>query len=127
MDHKATVHRRVTYIATVKPVLSSRMTTIPSFLSYVRDVIFPSTSVSSSLPTTHPVDAYCGAGLFVLTSASHFKQLARTGLFADLIRFTTHNIFSLDFPPARVRIALVIDRRNVHTQAEDVEQIVLVC
>jgi len=59
--------------------------------SYVRDAIFPSTSASSTPPPTHLVDAYCGAGLFALTLASHFTQVAGIELSADSIRFATHN------------------------------------
>ena len=98
--------------------------------SYVRDAIFPSTaeSASSTLPPTHLVDAYCGAGLFALTLAPNFTQVAGIELSADSIRFATHNaelnglahkvsfragdaaqIFSAvaDFPPDRT--ALVVD------------------
>jgi len=74
------------------------------------------------------VDAYCGAGLFALTLAPYFTQVAGVELSADSIRFATHNaalngladkisfrageaaqIFDgvRDFPPART--ALVID------------------
>jgi tRNA (uracil-5-)-methyltransferase len=116
-------------------VLSSRTTTSSSLspCTSMRDAIFPPTSASSSLRAPHLLDAYYGAGPFALTLAPHFRQVARTGLSADLTRFATHNAAQrrraqshsvlearrrssvplanllLDFPPARMRMALVID------------------
>ncbi|KAH9036658.1 hypothetical protein EDB85DRAFT_1888795 [Lactarius pseudohatsudake] len=40
---------------------------------------------------THLLDAYRGAGLFSLTFAPHFTEVAGIGLSPDAIRFATHN------------------------------------
>ncbi|KAH8981522.1 hypothetical protein EDB92DRAFT_1897098, partial [Lactarius akahatsu] len=40
---------------------------------------------------THLLDAYRGAGLFSLTFAPHFAQVAGIGLSPDAIHFATHN------------------------------------
>ncbi|KAH9024262.1 hypothetical protein EDB85DRAFT_1988085, partial [Lactarius pseudohatsudake] len=39
----------------------------------------------------HLLDAYCGAGLFSLTFAPRFTQVAGIGLSSDAICFATHN------------------------------------
>ena len=128
-DHKATVRERVgdlLFDYQAGSFFQNNNSVLVSLTSYVRDSIFP--SASSNLPPTHLVDAYCGAGLFALTLASHFTQVAGIELSADSIRFATHNaalnglahkvsfragdaaqIFSAvpDFPPART--ALVVD------------------
>ncbi|KAH9036650.1 hypothetical protein EDB85DRAFT_743456 [Lactarius pseudohatsudake] len=48
----------------------------------------------STLPPapTHLLDAYRGAGLFSLTFAPHFTQVASIGLSPDANRFATHNV-----------------------------------
>lgn len=128
-DHKATVRERVgdlLFDYQAGSFFQNNNSVLVPLTSYVRDAIFP--SASSTLPPTHLVDAYCGAGLFALTLAPHFTQVAGIELSADSIRFATHNaalnglahkvsfragdaaqIFSAvaDFPPART--ALVVD------------------
>jgi tRNA (uracil-5-)-methyltransferase len=128
-DHKATVRERVgdlLFDYQAGSFFQNNNSVLVPLTSYVRDAIFPSTSTSA--PPTHLVDAYCGAGLFALTLAPHFTQVAGIELSADSIRFATHNaalngladkasfragdaaqIFSAvgDFPPART--ALVVD------------------
>lgn len=131
-DHKATVRERVgdlLFDYQAGSFFQNNNSVLVPLTSYVRDAIFPPTaSASSTLPPTHLVDAYCGAGLFALTLAPHFTQVAGIELSADSIRFATHNaalnglahkvsfragdaaqIFSAvaDFPPART--ALVVD------------------
>lgn len=131
-DHKATVRERVgdlLFDYQAGSFFQNNNSVLVPLTSYVRDAIFPPTaSASSALPPTHLVDAYCGAGLFALTLAPHFTQVAGIELSADSIRFATHNaalnglthkvsfragdaaqIFSAvaDFPPART--ALVVD------------------
>lgn len=132
-DHKATVRERVgdlLFDYQAGSFFQNNNSVLVPLTSYVRDAIFPSTSTgaSSTPPPTHLVDAYCGAGLFALTLAPHFTQVAGIELSADSIRFATHNaalnglahkvsfragdaaqIFSAvaDFPPART--ALVVD------------------
>ncbi|KAH9992499.1 S-adenosyl-L-methionine-dependent methyltransferase [Russula compacta] len=134
-DHKATVRERVgdlLFDYQAGSFFQNNNSVLVPLTSYVRGAIFPSTSTStcaSSIPPpTHLVDAYCGAGLFALTLAPHFTQVAGIELSADSIRFATHNaalnglahkvsfragdaaqIFSAvaDFPPART--ALVVD------------------
>jgi tRNA (uracil-5-)-methyltransferase len=132
-DHKATVRERVgdlLFDYQAGSFFQNNNSVLVPLTSYVRDAIFPSTaaSASSTLPPTHLVDAYCGAGLFALTLAPNFTQVAGIELSADSIRFATHNaelnglahkvsfragdaaqIFSAvaDFPPDRT--ALVID------------------
>ncbi|KAF8467507.1 S-adenosyl-L-methionine-dependent methyltransferase [Russula ochroleuca] len=132
-DHKATVRERVgdlLFDYQAGSFFQNNNSVLVPLTSYVRDAIFPSTaaSASSTLPPTHLVDAYCGAGLFALTLAPHFTQIAGIELSADSIRFATHNaalnglahkvsfragdaaqIFSAvaDFPPACT--ALVVD------------------
>jgi hypothetical protein len=51
-------------------------TVLVPLTSYVRDSIFSPTSASASstVPPTHFVDAYCGAGIFALVLAPHFTQ-----------------------------------------------------
>ena len=131
-DHKATVRERVgdlLFDYQAGSFFQNNNSVLVPLTSYVRDAIFPPTAASAStLPPTHLVDAYCGAGLFALTLAPHFTQVAGIELSADSIRFATHNaelnglahkvsfragdaaqIFSAvaDFPPART--ALVVD------------------
>jgi tRNA (uracil-5-)-methyltransferase len=132
-DHKATVRERVgdlLFDYQAGSFFQNNNSVLVPLTSYVRDAIFPSTaaSASSTPPPTHLVDAYCGAGLFALTLASNFTQVAGIELSADSIRFATHNaelnglahkvsfragdaaqIFSAvaDFPPDRT--ALVVD------------------
>ena len=132
-DHKATVRERVGDLLLdyqAGSFFQNNNSVLVPLTSYVRDAIFPSTvaSASSMLPPTHLVDAYCGAGLFALTLAPNFTQVAGIELSADSIRFATHNaelnglahkasfragdaaqIFSAvaDFPPDRT--ALVVD------------------
>ena len=129
-DHKATVRERVGDLLLdyqAGSFFQNNNSVLVPLTSFVRDAIFPSTD-ASALPPTHLVDAYCGAGLFALTLAPHFSQVAGIELSADSIRFATHNaelnglahkvsfragdaaqIFSAvaDFPPDRT--ALVID------------------
>jgi len=130
-DHKTTVRERVgdlLFDYQAGSFFQNNNSVLVPLTSYVRDAIFPSTSTSSTPPPTHLVDAYCGAGLFALTLAPHFTQVAGIELSADSIRFATHNaalnglahkasfragdaaqIFSAvgDFPPALT--ALVVD------------------
>ena len=132
-DHKATVRERVgdlLFDYQAGSFFQNNNSVLVPLTSYVHDAIFLSTdsTASSALPPTHLVDAYCGAGLFALTLAPHFTQVAGIELSADSIRFATHNaalnglahkasfragdaaqIFSAvsDFPPART--ALVVD------------------
>jgi tRNA (uracil-5-)-methyltransferase len=132
-DHKATVRERIgdlLFDYQAGSFFQNNNSVLVPLTSYVRDAIFPSTAVSASntLPPTHLVDAYCGAGLFALTLAPNFTQVAGIELSADSIRFATHNaelnglahkvsfragdaaqIFSAvaDFPPDRT--ALVVD------------------
>jgi len=130
-DHKATVRERVgdlLFDYQAGSFFQNNNSVLVPLTAYVRDAIFPSTSASGTLPPTHLVDAYCGAGLFALTLAPHFTQVAGIELSADSIRFATHNaalndlahnasfragdaaqIFSAvgDFPPALT--ALVVD------------------
>jgi len=95
-DHKATVRERVgdlLFDYQAGSFFQNNNSVLVPLTSYVRDAIFPSapTSASSALPPTHLVDAYCGAGLFALTLAPHFTQVAGIELSADSIRFATHN------------------------------------
>jgi len=132
-DHKATVRERVgdlLFDYQSGSFFQNNNSILVPLTSCVRDAIFPltSASASSTLSPTHLVDAYCGAGLFALTLAPYFTQVAGVELSADSIRFATHNaalnglvdkvsfragdaaqIFDgvRDFPPART--ALVID------------------
>jgi tRNA (uracil-5-)-methyltransferase len=134
-DHKATVRERVgdfLFDYQAGSFFQNNNSVLVPLTSYVRNAIFPpistSESASSTPPPTHLVDAYCGAGLFALTLATHFTQVAGIELSADSIRFATHNailngladkvsfragdaaqIFDAvgDFPPART--ALIID------------------
>jgi len=136
-DHKATVRERVgdlLFDYQAGSFFQNNNSVLVPLTSYVRDAIFPPTSApapatgSSTLPPTHLVDAYCGAGLFALTLAPHFTQIAGIELSADSIRFATHNaalnglahkvsfragdaaqIFGAvgDFPPAHT--AVVVD------------------
>jgi tRNA (uracil-5-)-methyltransferase len=133
MDHKATVREHVgdlLFDYQAGSFFQNNNSVLVPLTSYVRDAILPPTaaSASSAFPPTHLVDAYCGAGLFALTLAPHFAQVAGIELSADSIRFATHNaalnglahkvsfrtgdaaqIFSAvaDFPPDRT--ALVVD------------------
>jgi tRNA (uracil-5-)-methyltransferase len=132
-DHKTTVRERVgdlLFDYQAGSFFKNNNYLLVPLTLYVRDAVFPPTSASaSSAPSpTHLVDAYCGAGLFALTLAPHFTQVAGIELSADSIRFATHNaalngladkvsfragdaaqIFDAvrDFPPTRT--ALVID------------------
>lgn len=132
-DHKATVRERVgdlLFDYQAGSFFQNNNSVLVPLTSYVRDAIFPPTSspAPSTPPPTHLVDAYCGAGLFALTLAPHFSQVAGIELSADSIRFATHNaalnglahkvsfragdaaqIFGVvgDFPPALT--ALVVD------------------
>src|SRR5258707_11455861 len=96
MDHKATVRERVgdlLFDYQAGSFFQNNNSVLVPLTSYVRDAILPSTaaSASSAFPPTHLVDAYCGAGLFALTLAPHFTQVAGIELSADSIRFATHN------------------------------------
>ena len=128
-DHKATARERVgdlLFDYQAGSFFQNNNSVLVPLTSYVRDAIFPPTSLTS--PPTHLVDAYCGAGLFALTLAPHFTKVAGIELSADSIRFATHNaalnglahkvsfragdaaqIFGVvsDFPPART--ALIVD------------------
>ncbi|KAI0033649.1 S-adenosyl-L-methionine-dependent methyltransferase [Vararia minispora EC-137] len=129
-DFKATVRERVGTRLFDYPAGSffqNNNSVLVPLTSYVRDAIFP--SPATTVPPTHLVDAYCGAGLFAITLADHFECVAGIELSADSIRSATHNaalnelpqgrctfragdaadIFAAvaDFPPART--ALVID------------------
>jgi len=132
-DQKATVRERVgdlLFDYQAGSFFQNNNSVLVPLTSYVRDAIFPPTSspAPSTPPPTHLVDAYCGAGLFALTLAPHFTQVAGIELSADSIRFATHNaalnglahkvsfragdaaqIFGAvgDFPPALT--ALVVD------------------
>ena len=95
-DPKATVRERVgdlLFDYQAGSFFQNNNSVLVPLTSYVRDAIFPpiSASVSSTLPPTHLVDAYCGAGLFALTLAPNFTQVAGIELSADSIRFATHN------------------------------------
>ena len=92
-DHKATVRERVGDLLLdyqAGSFFQNNNSVLVPLTSYVRDAIFPSTGASALSPT-HLVDAYCGAGLFALTLAPHFTQVAGIELSADSIRFATHN------------------------------------
>jgi len=133
-DHKATVRERVgdlLFDYQAGSFFQNNNSVLVPLTSYVHDAIFPPTPTPASThppPPTHLVDAYCGAGLFALTLASHFTKVAGIELSADSIRFATHNaklngladkvsfragdaaqIFGVvgDFPPERT--ALVVD------------------
>jgi tRNA (uracil-5-)-methyltransferase len=139
-DHKATVRERVgdlLFDYQAGSFFQNNNSVLVPLTSYVRDAIFPPTStsesVSSTPPPTHLVDAYCGAGLFALTLATHFTQVAGIELSADSIRFATHNatlngladkvsfragdaaqIFDTvgDFPPARTTVIIDPPRKG---------------
>ncbi|KAI9510698.1 S-adenosyl-L-methionine-dependent methyltransferase [Russula earlei] len=132
-DHKATVREHVGNLFfdyQAGSFFQNNNSVLVPLTSYVRDAIFPSTSMSGSStpPPTHLVDTYCGAGLFALTLAPHFTRVAGIELSVDSIRFAMHNaalndlaykvsfregdasqIFSAvgDFPPALT--AVVVD------------------
>jgi tRNA (uracil-5-)-methyltransferase len=133
-DHKATVREPVgdlLFDYQAGSFFQNNNSVLVPLTSYVRDAIFPPERTPASAhppPPTHLVDAYCGAGLFALTLASHFTKVAGIELSADSIRFATHNaelnglahkvsfragdaaqIFDAvgDFPPERT--ALVVD------------------
>jgi tRNA (uracil-5-)-methyltransferase len=97
-DHKTTVRERVgdlLFDYQAGSFFKNNNYLLVPLTLYVRDAVFPPTSASasaSSAPSpTHLVDAYCGAGLFALTLAPHFTQVAGIELSADSIRFAMHN------------------------------------
>ncbi|KAI0290801.1 hypothetical protein BC826DRAFT_524149 [Russula brevipes] len=124
-----------TYISSIVPVLSSRTTTMLSFLSLRMSATPSSRPHPRWAPHPRPTSWALTAARACLGSPSPHTsdKLAGIGLFGDPIHFATHNAaqrlraqshsvlatrrrssarpanFLLDLPPARGRMALVID------------------
>jgi len=102
-DPKATVREKVgrwIFEYTAGSFFQNNNSVLVPLTTYVRDAIFPTTSVITTdsdsapgtpPPPTHLVDAYCGAGLFAITLSPHFQTVAGIELSQDSIKSATHN------------------------------------
>lgn len=107
-DQKATVREKVgdwIFEYNAGSFFQNNNSVLVPLTDYVRDAIFPSSSLSTDSdpsPPTHLVDAYCGAGLFAITLSPHFKTVAGIELSADSIKFATRNAKLNNIPADKI-------------------------
>jgi 23S rRNA (uracil1939-C5)-methyltransferase/tRNA (uracil-5-)-methyltransferase len=133
-DHDAIIHEVIAPVATGEPPLRLHFLArdffqnnpfiLPAFTGYVR-------TQAAGSGARFLVDAYCGSGLFALTSASAFERVAGVEISETSVKFATENaaangignatfragdaaqIFAgLDFPPAETVVVIDPPRKG---------------
>ncbi|KZT09047.1 S-adenosyl-L-methionine-dependent methyltransferase [Laetiporus sulphureus 93-53] len=120
-NHKATVRERVgdtLFEYTAGSFFQNNNSVLLPLTSYVRDAIFPpSPSFPTSAPT-HLVDAYCGSGLFAITLAPYFQQVAGIEISEESIRCATRNAELNCLPMGRCKF-MAGDAANIFATVQD--------